>query len=344
MFDYDRSILDSNANHIPKNATVRIRADVIKIIKAPTYSQLVVVPFLINPKRKYRVFIHIDNSTLHKSQEDIEILNKTECFMSIDIEARINDNVIPPEYCDVFMSFIRFIQPSSMHTVNLVQYCEECGRFHFIYDESSFFPCCFDRDPSRTKISHTPLFQYYANQILINKGDITMDNKLATTSIENKDALTKAQSLIDQVKKNGGSAGSLSDGYHTFDELYHHRALLFASLCTTTFKHVAWKSLLHDDPKNNPMYPGMFIVGIETPEGQATYHYDIDPYWNMFKVKEVEHAPKYDGHTPNEAIERIFNFAKSFNGPAVRLTSTDGIKEGSTGTPPHRSFCIENNY
>ena len=64
----------------------------------------------------------------------------------------------------------------------------------------------------------------------------------------------------------------------------------------------AWKSKLHD---TGDMYDGMFIVGIETEQGQATYHYDIDPYWDMFKVKELEKAPKWDGHTPCDAIERL---------------------------------------
>lgn len=126
-------------------------------------------------------------------------------------------------------------------------------------------------------------------------------------------SLSNAQDAIDIARDHNDSVGSLSDGYHTFDELYHHRALLFASLCMTSFKSCAWKSLLHDDPENNPMYPGMFIVGIETPEGQATYHYNIDPYWSMFKVRELDHAPKYDGHTPNDAIERIYKFACNKN-------------------------------
>lgn len=97
--------------------------------------------------------------------------------------------------------------------------------------------------------------------------------------------------------------GNISDGFHTFDELYHHRAILFSVICNN-HKDIAWKSKQHDDP-NEPMYDGMFIVGIETPKGQATYHYDIDPYWDIFKVKELERAPKWDGHTPDEAIERI---------------------------------------
>ncbi|MBQ0161429.1 MAG: hypothetical protein KBT28_12510 [Bacteroidales bacterium] len=53
------------------------------------------------------------------------------------------------------------------------------------------------------------------------------------------------------------------------------------------------------------MFDGYFIVGVETPEGQATYHYAIDPYWEMFDCKEVEQAPVWDGHTPQEAIARI---------------------------------------
>lgn len=99
--------------------------------------------------------------------------------------------------------------------------------------------------------------------------------------------------------------GEVSDGYHTFDELYHHRAVLFSVICNNN-PDIAWKSKQHDNPEE-PMYPGMFIVGIETPKGQATYHYDIDPYWDMFMVKELERAPKWDGHTPDIAIHRIFS-------------------------------------
>lgn len=97
--------------------------------------------------------------------------------------------------------------------------------------------------------------------------------------------------------------GNVSDGYHTFDELYHHRAILFSVICNQN-PELAWKSKNHH-VGGDPMYDGMFIVGIETPEGQATYHYDIDPYWDIFNVKELPNAPEWDGHTPDEAIRRI---------------------------------------
>lgn len=95
--------------------------------------------------------------------------------------------------------------------------------------------------------------------------------------------------------------GSTSDGYHTFDELYHHRAVLF-SVIVAMFRGLSWKSLHHHD---GTMYDGMFIVGIDTPAGPATYHYDVEPYWDMFPCRVLDRAPEWDGHTPDDAIERI---------------------------------------
>lgn len=100
--------------------------------------------------------------------------------------------------------------------------------------------------------------------------------------------------------------GETSDGYHTFNELYHHRAILFSVVCNQN-KELAWKSKLHHD---GTMFDNMFIVGIDTPAGQATYHYDIEPYWGMFSVKELDKAPEWDGHTPDEAIQRLSEFAQ----------------------------------
>lgn len=122
------------------------------------------------------------------------------------------------------------------------------------------------------------------------------------SSNEDKGYLLKQVLGISQSE----SIGELSDGYHTFNELYHHRAILFAVLCNK-FKSKAWKSKLHDD---GTMYEGMFIVGINTPMGQATYHYDIDPYWDIFNIKERKKAPKFDGHTSNDVPERLLSLIR----------------------------------
>ena len=113
--------------------------------------------------------------------------------------------------------------------------------------------------------------------------------------------------------------GETSDGYHTFNELYHHRAVLF-SVIVKAFQEKAWKARLHHD---GTMYDGMFIVGIDTPEGQASYHYDIDPYWDMFECKELERAPEWDGHTPSQAIERIGKLEPVRRGEWNRRTNNE---------------------
>ena len=97
--------------------------------------------------------------------------------------------------------------------------------------------------------------------------------------------------------------GQVSDGFHTFDELYHHRAVLFCVICNY-FRKDAWKSKLHAD---GTMYEGMFIAGINTPAGEASYHLDITPYWPMFDVQDLERAPAWDGYTPADSIRRILS-------------------------------------
>lgn len=99
-----------------------------------------------------------------------------------------------------------------------------------------------------------------------------------------------------------------SDGYHTFEELYHHRVIL-SSVVFNTFKDISWKSKKHYDDEKDPMYDDMFIVGIDTPEGQATYHYHL-AYWDLFDIPELETAKEFDGHTPDMAIERIKSLNK----------------------------------
>ena len=89
--------------------------------------------------------------------------------------------------------------------------------------------------------------------------------------------------------------GEVSDGYHTFDELYHHRMMLFAVICNTYPQH-AWKSKLHDD---GTMYDDYFIVGITTDEGDYSYHYHMEN-WEYFDVKVLARAPKWDGHQPSD--------------------------------------------
>lgn len=105
-----------------------------------------------------------------------------------------------------------------------------------------------------------------------------------------------------------GDIGEVSDGFHTFNSLYHQRLILFATL-VNAFPHLAWKSRKHSDGEV-PFGGGWFIVGISTPSGQYTYHYE-DKDWDIFHCREVETAPEWDGHTDKDVVRLLSLTAKS---------------------------------
>ena len=96
---------------------------------------------------------------------------------------------------------------------------------------------------------------------------------------------------------NSDNCGEVSDGDHTFADLYHHRAILTMGLFNS-HPEMCWKAKKHHD---GTMYDGYFIVGMETPYGQATYHYEMS-YWTLFHINELDFAPEWDGDTPEQVI------------------------------------------
>lgn len=99
-----------------------------------------------------------------------------------------------------------------------------------------------------------------------------------------------------------GGIGEMSDGYHTFNGLYYQRMVLFAAL-VKAHKDKAWKSWRHEDGELC-FGGGWFIVGIDTPQGRYTYHYE-DKYWNWFECQELPVAKHWDGHTEEDATRLL---------------------------------------
>jgi hypothetical protein len=88
----------------------------------------------------------------------------------------------------------------------------------------------------------------------------------------------------------------VSDGYHTFAELYAHRHALFAAL-TAAYPELSWRKPIgsHLD--------GWFLVGMSLPHGQVSYHLP-QHYWHEFNHC-LAAAPDYDGHTSQDVIDRL---------------------------------------
>lgn len=101
------------------------------------------------------------------------------------------------------------------------------------------------------------------------------------------------------------ASSDTSDGYHTFNELYDHRHTLFAILLRV-YAPWAWKSR-----KNNKgvEWPGWFLAGLDTPQGQISYHLP-EVWWQRLSwVREIPFNANYDGHTAHDVVERLGKMA-----------------------------------
>ena len=96
----------------------------------------------------------------------------------------------------------------------------------------------------------------------------------------------------------------VSDGYHTMEELYEHRHLLFISLALEV------KNKYNVYYKLDEETTGWFILYIELPTGQISYHLP-DNYLEYMKDIPSEPASLngWDGHTSEDVLCRLHNNA-----------------------------------
>ena len=116
--------------------------------------------------------------------------------------------------------------------------------------------------------------------------------------------------MLAWLKKQGEpqDKGEISDGYHTFNELYYYRMLYNAAFFNMLPKEWVHKSKRHHDGEE--CFGGdLFIVMANLPTGQISNHYELKD-WDLFQIPEKEVADKWDGHTPQEAADRLHNYFK----------------------------------
>lgn len=146
-----------------------------------------------------------------------------------------------------------------------------------------------------------------------------LKEKLMSISIKNKanQEMTK-EYVINKIIARGCDTNKISDGYHTFGELYEFRKVYNAALFNEWAKyrvnppdgsdeipmfdvHKSWK---HNDGKLC-FGGGWFIVVAVLPFGQISNHYEAKD-WDLFKVPEVEKAKyPFDGHTSDDVLNRL---------------------------------------
>lgn len=112
-------------------------------------------------------------------------------------------------------------------------------------------------------------------------------------------------SIIDSLQQEQ-DMGEVSDGYHTFNELYYYRMLYNAAFFNLLPKEWVHKSKRHHTGEEC-FGGGWFIVMANLPTGQISNHYELKD-WDLFRIPEKEFADEWDGHTPQEAAKRLHEY------------------------------------
>lgn len=120
-----------------------------------------------------------------------------------------------------------------------------------------------------------------------------------------------------RVKLDEIDSNDISDGYHTFGELYEHRFALYIALCKflaggewvgmgnseTGFGNRVFRAKKHSD---GTMYEGWFLLGVFHEKGkQISYHLPLSKWEETNFAETLEKAPEFDGHTSEDVLKRL---------------------------------------
>ena len=139
------------------------------------------------------------------------------------------------------------------------------------------------------------------------------ENNVIEYSSIKKDQLVSEDEVVD--------IGELSDGYHTYKELYEFRKVYNAALFNEWAENLEtscdFGQALFNVPKYNVHKSwkhhdgelcfggGWFIVSAMLPTGLISNHYKAED-WDLFKIPEVEKAlHEFDGHTSEDVLNRL---------------------------------------
>lgn len=128
-------------------------------------------------------------------------------------------------------------------------------------------------------------------------------------NIKEYDRVT-VRTVLDAMGVIDDDLGEVSDGYHTFNELYEFRKLYNACLFNSWFKQDLYKvhkSTRHSDGELC-FGGGWFIVMASTPAGQISNHYEMKD-WLLFSCPVYSRADEWDGHTTKDVVTTLKQLA-----------------------------------
>lgn len=157
---------------------------------------------------------------------------------------------------------------------------------------------------------------------------------IAAVNDKNKNRRTWAKAICVLHNLPAVDVEKMSDGYHTFADLYEQRLILSAALAKNN-PH-AWKSKRHEDG-SVPFGGGWFIMGFDTDEGCYTYHYELKD-WDLFQCEELDKGKPWDGHTSKD-VRRLLSIPAADVAPVVHCKDCAHRTEmGNCGHPRYHGI------
>lgn len=135
----------------------------------------------------------------------------------------------------------------------------------------------------------------------------------------------------------------ISDGIHTFGELYDYRMMynaLFVNEIAENGKFEVFKTKKHYNG-DDCLGGGWFLVSVQLPTGTIDNHYE-NKYWDLFHCPELEKEPyPYDGHTSADVLARGKLFARKYEKKHLTAAETEMLKSKLEAIDKERVVSIE---
>jgi hypothetical protein len=87
----------------------------------------------------------------------------------------------------------------------------------------------------------------------------------------------------------------ISDGYHTFGELYDHRCALYVLLCLRSPEQCTWR----------PDFEDWFVLYMDSPLGQISYHVPNKMLCFIENKIKRDDNHVWDGHSSATVLQRL---------------------------------------
>ena len=113
------------------------------------------------------------------------------------------------------------------------------------------------------------------------------------------------------IRGNDIDTNLITDGYHTFGELYRHRIALYIALLSN-LSNVEYNSWWSDTHYDGTKWDGWLIVGCRNNSNgeQISYHVNADEWEEhlkySYRIKHYKKSPYiFDGHTSQDVVDRL---------------------------------------